>query len=207
MDKPTFKIFLFGQPRIIAPCGADVTPRSAKAKGLIALLTTPAGRVWSRNALQEKLWSDRGPTQGRDSLKKELTTLRKIFGEEKESPLVLNGTTVQIREEKVRIDLFDPELRSEDVGLIPLVFMEGTEIRDPKFQQWLEEFRVKISESSPINKSALQIERSDSNTQMRYRVARRKAMTTTSVWWSTSCGLKQRLFWKQIRMTLRSSAH
>ncbi|CAN0040495.1 unnamed protein product, partial [Chrysoparadoxa australica] len=141
LTEPRFKIFLLGSPRIIAQDGKDVTPRSAKAKGLIALLTTPAGRIWSRNALQEKLWSDRGHIQGRDSLKKELTTLRKIFGDDEDGAMVLNGLTVQIREQSVRVDLFDPELRSEDSGPVLPELFEGCDIRDPEFEAWLSKFR------------------------------------------------------------------
>lgn len=171
LTKTRFKIFLFGSPRVIAPDGADVTPRSSKAKGLIALLATPVGRVWSRSALQEKLWSDRGHIQGRDSLKKELITLRKIFGDGEVCALVLNGMTVQIREELVRIDLFDPELRSEDPGPILPKFLEGCQIRDPEFVKWLQKFRTKIDEPSPVDRKALQIERSLDATAARYRIA------------------------------------
>ena len=166
-----FKIFLFGVPRVIAPDGNDVSPRSAKAKGLIALLCTPAGRIWSRSALQEKLWSDRGHTQGRDSLKKELSTLRAIFGDDEDGALVLNGLTVQLRGSHVRVDLSDPELRSEDQGPISPDFMAGCDIRDPAFATWLSDFRSKIDGPTLGQSRATLVEHRLDASPFRYKIA------------------------------------
>ena len=171
MTEKRIRIYLFGTPRVIASDGTNITPKSQKAKGLIALLSTPAGRVWSRAALQDKLWSDRGQAHGRDSLKKELATLRKLFGDSKDSALVLNGMTVQLREDAVRVDVFDPELRSEDYGPLSPEFMEGADIRDPEFEDWLREFRAKISEPDPLDRRALHYEYITDPIQTRYRIA------------------------------------
>ena len=127
--------------------------------------------MWSRSALQEKLWSDRGATQGRDSLKKELITLKKVFGEGNESALILNGMTVQIREDRVRIDLFDPELRSEDTGPVLPKFLEGSEIKDPEFTKWLEKFREKIAEPSAADRATIQVERGFDPSAARFKIA------------------------------------
>ena len=171
MSALAIKIFLLGSPRVIAADGTDITPKSQKAKGLIALLATPAGRVWSRAALQDKLWSDRSPVHGRDSLKKELSTLRKLLGGKDGNALAENGMTVQLREDAVRVDVFDPELRAEDKGPITPLFLEGTDIRDPEFNEWLRKFRIKISTHEPEGKNVLHMERSAHREATRYRIA------------------------------------
>lgn len=171
MTEPKIKVFLFGSPRVIASDGTDITPTSQKAKCLIALLATPAGRVWSRAALQDKLWSDRGQAHGRDSLKKELATLRQVFGDGEDGALVLHGMTVQLRENEVRVDVFDPELRAEDGGPLTPEFMEGADVRDPEFEEWLRQFRAKINRSEPVDRRVLHLERATDSATTRYRIA------------------------------------
>lgn len=171
MTERTIKIFLLGAPRIITADGTDVTPKSQKAQGLIALLATPAGRIWSRAALQDKLWSDRSPTHGRDSLKKELANLRKVFGTDKNSVLVEHGLNVQLREDLVRVDVFDPELRAKDSGPIAPLFLEGSDIKDPEFDEWLRQFRNKISTPEPEGMHVLHMAQNAHPDMSRYRIA------------------------------------
>jgi hypothetical protein len=64
-SQPVLILRLAGPLRLVSfASGADVTPRSAKAQAILALLGTAPSlrrrRVW----LQDKLWSDRDPENG-----------------------------------------------------------------------------------------------------------------------------------------------
>ncbi|MEL7082843.1 MAG: hypothetical protein AAGK82_15755, partial [Pseudomonadota bacterium] len=76
----TIVIQLFGPLRVSASDGANMTPRSTKARGMIALLASSATHTRSRTWLQSKLWSDRGREQAAASLRQVLTETRKTLG-------------------------------------------------------------------------------------------------------------------------------
>lgn len=102
-----------------------LTPKSAKAQGLLALLATgkdfERGRLW----LQDKLWSDRAFEQGSASLRQALTEIRRSFGDDADI-LVADKTTVALDPQRVRV------VRQSNGE-----FLEGLDIRDPEFSEWL----------------------------------------------------------------------
>ena len=55
------RLCLAGPLRVVRRDGVDLTPRSAKAQGLLALLGSAPGGRRNRTWLQDRLWSDRGP--------------------------------------------------------------------------------------------------------------------------------------------------
>lgn len=71
---------VFGRFLIVDPGGKDRTPKSAKARGLIALLAMSQGFSRNRAWLQDKLWSDRDAKRGADSLRQTLVEIRRVFG-------------------------------------------------------------------------------------------------------------------------------
>src|SRR5438552_18994278 len=79
--QPELRISVIGAFRVLAPDGEDLTPRGRKARALLAILALTPTRRRSRPALQDKLWSDRGPEQGAASLRQTLTEIRRAFGE------------------------------------------------------------------------------------------------------------------------------
>src|SRR5713101_9378615 len=79
--RPELRIALIGAFRVLAPDGEDLTPRGRKARALLAILALTPTRRRSRPALQDKLWSDRGPAQGAASLRQTLTEIRQAFGD------------------------------------------------------------------------------------------------------------------------------
>src|SRR5215204_6707828 len=78
---PELRISVIGAFRVLAHDGEDLTPRGRKARAVLALLALTPTRRRSRSALQDKLWSDRGPEQGAASLRQALTEIRRAFGE------------------------------------------------------------------------------------------------------------------------------
>ena len=116
---------IFGQFRVFAPDQRDVTPRSAKAQALLLLLIRNPHGVRGRRWLQDKLWSDRGTEQGSNSLRQELSQIRRVFGNYAE--------VIRADRQNVWLDL--------DRVVIDLTthgeFAEGLDVRDPEFEYWL----------------------------------------------------------------------
>lgn len=59
--------------------GQDVTPRSRKARALLAYLISDAGKKVAKARLSTLLWGDRGDTQARSSLRQALVELRRAL--------------------------------------------------------------------------------------------------------------------------------
>ena len=135
------KIFLLGAMRVIDADGRDVTPRSATAQGLLAILAVSAGQPWNRSALQDLLWSDRGHGHGRDSLKKALRDLRKILNAAGGEVLRLDAGRVWLDMSRVSVDVFEPSERGAASMLSSKEFLSGIDVRDPQFEEWLRETR------------------------------------------------------------------
>src|SRR3954465_8450344 len=79
--RPELRVCVIGAFRVLAHDRQDLTPRGRKARALLAILALTPTRRRSRAALQDKLWSDRGPEQGADSLRQTLSEIRRALGE------------------------------------------------------------------------------------------------------------------------------
>ena len=80
MDRGAYRLNVIGPLQLFDRQGKEITPTGAMIQGLLGLLVSTEGCPWNRSALQDKLWSTRGQIQGRDSLKKALSSVRKLFG-------------------------------------------------------------------------------------------------------------------------------
>jgi hypothetical protein len=131
-----YQIRFFGLFGITDRHGQDVTPKSKKAQALLALLAegNPARR--NRRWLEDKLWSDRGPEQARGSMRQALFEIRKSLG--KDSNLVgSDRNAVWLDPDQFTTDL------DQNSGLH--CFLEGFDISDPEFNDWLVQKRVQTS--------------------------------------------------------------
>ncbi|MEM7250569.1 MAG: hypothetical protein AAF493_04060 [Pseudomonadota bacterium] len=130
---------------MIGPNGEDLTPRSKKACALLALLAFSPSRSRTRAALQDKLWSDRGPEQGATSLRGELTNIRRAFGSFREH-LVADTIRVALSDDHVSVDLQSvnwEQLLANGIEEAPEL-MEGLEPRDREIQHWLRDRRAEF---------------------------------------------------------------
>src|SRR3954451_8686776 len=104
------RICVIGAFRILTPDGEDLTPPGRKARALLAILALTPTRRRSRPALQDKLWSDRGPEQGAASLRQTLTEIRKALGERYRDCLVSDLRGIGLDAGRVSVDLDTADL-------------------------------------------------------------------------------------------------
>lgn len=127
------RIKLCGQFRVESIDGSDLTPRSAKAQGLLAMLAAHPQHTRARIWLQDKLWSDRAREQGAASLRQALTEIRRSLGEHSEI-FQSDRRTASLLADVIEVT------RDHDGE-----FLEGLDVRDPEFDEWLRLERLQSS--------------------------------------------------------------
>jgi TolB-like protein len=141
---PNIRLRLAGPLRLVRCDGTEITPRSAKAQALLALLGSAPSARRSRAWLQDKLWSDRGPEQAAASLRQALAELRRALGDCRDC-LIADAGWVGLDPDRVEVQI-DPE--PADFGLAgePPEFAEGLDVRDPEFEDWIRDQRLAYAE-------------------------------------------------------------
>lgn len=121
--------------------GCDCTPRGSKARAILAMLCQTPDRLRSRRWLEGRLWSDRGAELASGSLRQALMEIRKAFGDAADK-LLTDRDMVQLTDVVTDIE------QDRTVCLQALQsgreFMEGIDIVDAAFVDWLREERVRV---------------------------------------------------------------
>lgn len=131
---------LGGPFRLRDAAGEELTVRSRKAQGLLALVGTAPSLRRSRPWLQDKLWSERGAEQGSASLRQCLTEIRTALRAHR-GCLRTDSGWVALDAERVLVNTTVSD-RDEDADV---EFLEGLDIRDPEFENWLRGQRLSQS--------------------------------------------------------------
>lgn len=144
-SRPMLILRLAGPLRLVSlASGLDVTPRSAKAQGFLALLGTAPSfrrrRVW----LQDKLWSDRDPEGGAGCLRQALHRLREAVGPDT-GWLRSDAGWIGLDLGAVRV-VTEPEAEDWDGLGEPPEFCEGLDIPDPEFEDWIRDRRLEFED-------------------------------------------------------------
>jgi DNA-binding SARP family transcriptional activator len=135
--------------------GAEPGPLGRKAQATLAVLALNPGTAQSRERLIALLWSDRGESQARGSLRHTLTELRKAFAGLDPPPLITDRETVCIDPSAVEVDTVTFErLLEEDTdealakaaGLYRGDLLDGFDVRDAAFDEWLRPERERFRE-------------------------------------------------------------
>ena len=119
--------------RVLRAGGADLTPRAAKARGLLAILGAEPGLRLSRARLQDLLWSDRGQEQGAASLRQALAEIRRGLGAARDVLLTGPGW---IGLDAMRVSVVLPGVPGAADG-----FATDLDLRDPEFEDWIRDRR------------------------------------------------------------------
>lgn len=132
------RIFLLGPFQIIGPDGRDLTPRRHKANALLALVASAERGQRARSWLCSRLWSDRSQEQSLGSLRQSLTDVRRALGDQWERYVQIDAFNVAINFDTVWVDAValresGPQALGPETG----EFLEGIDVRDDEFEDWL----------------------------------------------------------------------
>ncbi|WP_011909679.1 SARP family transcriptional regulator [Cereibacter azotoformans] len=136
---PALRMYLFGPFTLLGPDGEELTPKSRKSRAILAMLAVAPRGSRSRVWLRDKLWSDRGEDQASASLRQALLDIRKSLGPRAAHVLTADKNTVSLDLAAVSVDALEfasRERRGEEAGTTEH-FLEGIDVRDPEFEDWL----------------------------------------------------------------------
>ncbi|WP_155956454.1 SARP family transcriptional regulator [Rhizobium sp. CF080] len=131
-----FRMYMLGPFSLVDGKGKSVAPRSQKAQAILAMLALSARGSRSRVWLRDKLWSDRSEDQAAASLRQALLDIHKALGSHR-GLIIADKNTVWLNMDRVVLDT-DEVLRTERAAdMITDELLEGIDIRDPEFEDWL----------------------------------------------------------------------
>lgn len=139
------KLHLLGHPRLIDERGHRVEMTSKKAIAVLGLLALANDGIRSRAWLQQKLWGSRDTKQAQNSLRRELSNMRKTLPC---VPLISDHRSVRINFDAIWIDVRDDPkaFRSGDED-----FLEGLDIAgEEDFEEWLRDARSQIAANDAV---------------------------------------------------------
>lgn len=134
-----YRMYLIGPFAITDPAGKALTPKSQKSQAVLAMLALSLRGSRSRVWLRDKLWSDRPEDQASASLRQALLDIRKCLGDARDI-LVADKNTVSLRMDRIRLDIDEILTEGHAAGNDELAaehFLEGVDVRDPEFEEWL----------------------------------------------------------------------
>ena len=157
---PVLQLELLGDFRLRSESGALVSISAKKSQAMLAYLAVRPSQLVSRDKMAALLWSSTATEQARQSLRQTLSSLRKELAQL--SPdrkiLVEEGDFLSLDPAMVGVDVVEFEKyatsTSEDslarsVALYRGDFMEGFELDEEKFDQWV------LAERDRLHRSAL----------------------------------------------------
>jgi tetratricopeptide (TPR) repeat protein len=134
-----FRMFLFGPFTVLSPEGLELTPTSRKACAILAMLAVAPRGSRSRLWLRDKLWSDRGEEQASASLRQALLDIRRALGPVAGAAVTADKNTVSLDLAVVEVDALMLFAGERPQAPLPETehFLEGIDVRDPEFEEWL----------------------------------------------------------------------
>ena len=140
------ELHLLGQFRLRLTGGPDIDLPSHKDRALLAFLASQPGISQSRDKLAGLLWSDRGDTQARDSLKHALMHIRQSLAQVAPEPIVADRQSIRLVPEAFSIDvsrfeelLHDgaPEALEQAAAIYEGDLLDDITVRNGAFEDWL----------------------------------------------------------------------
>ncbi|MFA1627028.1 SARP family transcriptional regulator [Rhizobium mongolense] len=135
-EQNPFRMFLLGPFALVDAEGRSVTPKSKKAQALLAMLALSARGSRSRIWLRDKLWSDRSDDQAAASLRQALLDIHKTLGPARDL-LIADKNTVWLDMDRLVLDTELVVRTKRSADQITDELLEGIDIRDPEFEDWL----------------------------------------------------------------------
>ena len=135
---------LIGTFRLVAPDGAECSPRGRRARALVAYLILTPPHTASRETLASLLWSERGEEQARASLRQALFELRQLVGPDRLLTIARGEVGLRTAAIATDLDALDRAAAHGDLAGLVTAFgaPEATLLADmgeldPMFDEWL----------------------------------------------------------------------
>jgi len=136
---------IVGPFRMARSTGEDRTPRGRKACAILAMLALAPGNRRSRKWIQDKLWSDRPNEQGAASLRQSLAEIRRTLGPDRDC-FQSDNFMLALDRDRIFIDTDKNSDATDGSARVVLDLLEGLDVRDPEFEEWLREQRQRYRE-------------------------------------------------------------
>jgi TolB-like protein/Tfp pilus assembly protein PilF len=142
----SLRLTLLGGFQVRDTDGREISIAGTKGALLLAYLALQHGKAQSRENLIGLLWSDRGESQARASLRQAVWALRQAFKETEPSPLVIDGEALALDPAAIESDVVAFEDLAADgspgalqaaLALYRGELLEGFRVRDPAFEDFL----------------------------------------------------------------------
>lgn len=149
---PAFTLRLLGVPRFLGADGADIGPRSRKARALVGLLALAPGGTASREQLAGLLWSDRPEAQARASLRQAVSELREaspaiashLLADRQSLGLAPGSWDTDVAVLEAAMESGDLAALSALLSALALPLMAGADGLSPAFDDWLRVERTRL---------------------------------------------------------------
>ncbi|MCJ9670333.1 MULTISPECIES: hypothetical protein [unclassified Neorhizobium] len=138
---------IFGRFLLIDALGIDRSPKSLKARGILALLALSQHHCRNRAWLQDKLWSDRDTKKGSCSLRQTLVEIRRSLGP--------YAAVLKADRENVALDpqrfavVYNRPAQQHDWNDENEVFHD-LNIPDPEFEDWIRNQRMALADDPAV---------------------------------------------------------
>lgn len=148
-NRTKFRLDLIGPFGLFGPDGERIEISSRKGIALIGLLAVSPGGRRTREYLRDMLWETRGEKQAQDSLRRELSNLRKCLANGgAELLLISEMQRVGLDIEQLEIDLFSLGVgNANHHWRASGEFLEGLDLpAGERFEDWLREERSRVED-------------------------------------------------------------
>jgi TolB-like protein/DNA-binding SARP family transcriptional activator len=152
---PIVQIRLLGGFALALSNGSRPGRLGPKPQALLAVLAMSKGQPLARSRLAGLLWGERDEDAARHSLSQALTTVRGALGPTASDVVLADPEGLRLAKDRLRLDVHDfetavrtgrRETLEDAFRLYRGEFLEGLEVREPGFEDWMLSERYRLGE-------------------------------------------------------------
>ena len=136
------RLYLLGPLVLLDENGTHCTPTGKKCQALLALLALSPRGVRTRAWIRDKLWSTSTEERSSSSLRQTVFEIKKALGHFADTFLLVERNSIQLRLDRIWIDV---RVATDNPGKFDLQdainmeneLLEGLDVRDEEFEDWL----------------------------------------------------------------------
>lgn len=141
VSRPLVRLYLLGPFGLLRGQDESCAPRIKKAQALLALLALAPRRERTRVWLRDKLWSQSDENKSSTSLRQLIFELRKDLGNLADSVLRVDRNSIGLQADALWVDYWAVQDDPAQLSVLGIdaetELLEGLDIRDEEFEEWL----------------------------------------------------------------------